>query len=73
MVRTTPTVKLCITSYYASILEGQQHKPKVGERNNLKICLEGEVLTTNEFLENELIEEGKMLRTKAKSKREEKV
>ena len=66
MVPTTPTVKLCITSYFAGILEVQKHKPKVGERNSLKICLEGEVVTTDEFLK--LIEEENMPRTKAKSK-----
>jgi len=64
MVPTTPTVKLCITSYFAGILEIQKHKPKVGERNNLKIRLEGEVLTTDEFLE--LIEEEKNAKDKGK-------
>jgi len=49
MVPTTPTVKLCIIlSWHFVNTEG---KPKVLEKNNLKICLEGEVLTTDEFLE----------------------
>ena len=47
-------------------LEIQKHKPKVGERNNLKICLEGEVLTTDVFIE--LLEEEKSTKEKGKSK-----
>ena len=66
MMPTTPTEKMCITSYFAGILEIQKHKPKVGERNNLKIRLEGEVLTTDEFIE--LLEEEKSTKEKGKSK-----
>ena len=68
MVPSTPTVKMCITSYFAGIMEVQKHKPKVGERNNLKIRLEGEVITSDEFLE--LLEEKS---SKEKSKRKGKV
>ena len=60
MVPSTPTVKMCITSYFAGIMQVQKHKPKVGERNNLKIRLEGEVITSDEFLE--------LLEEKSKSK-----
>ena len=65
MVPTTPTVKMCITLCFAGILETKKHKPKIGERNDLKIRLEGEVLTTDEFIE--LLEE-KTPKTKAKAK-----
>ena len=66
MVPSTPTVKMCITSQFAGIMKVQKHKPKVGERNNLKIRLEDEVITTDELLE--LLEEEK---SKRKGKKHE--
>ena len=57
MEATTPTVKLCYKSYFSGILEARKGNPKIGERNNLKIRIEGEVITSDEFVE--LLEEQK--------------
>lgn len=57
MEATTPTVKLCTKSYFAGILEVRKNKPKIGERNNLKVRIEGEVISSDEFME--LLEEQK--------------
>ena len=65
MVPSTPKVNMCITLYFGGILEIKKHKSKIGERNNLKIRLEGEVLTTDEFIE--LLEE-KTPKTNVKAK-----
>ena len=51
----TPTMKLCMKSYFACILEVRKDKPKVGERNNLKVRIKGKVITSDEF--TELLEE----------------
>ena len=46
-----PTVNLCMKSYFAGILEVRKDKPKVREQNNLKVKIEGEVITSDEFME----------------------
>ena len=51
MEAATPTVKLCLKSYFAGILEVRKDKPKIGERNNLKVRIEGEVISSDEFME----------------------
>ena len=38
-------------SYFAGILEVKKDKPKVGERNNLKVRIEIDVITSDEFME----------------------
>jgi len=51
MVPLTPTVKMCIALCFADIIGVRKHKPKVGERDNLKSYFEGDVIITDEFLE----------------------
>ena len=60
----TPTVKLCMKSYFAGILEVRKDKAKVGERNNLKVKIEGEVITSDELME--LLEKQKSEKTTSK-------
>ena len=71
----TPTMKLCMKSYFAGSLKVRKDKPKVGERNNLKVRIEGEVITSDEFME--LLEEqqttSKQLKQKKKSTKTPKV
>ena len=63
----TPTMKLCMKSYFAGILEVRKDKPKVGERNNLKVRIEGDVITSDEF--TELLEEQKTTSKQSKQKK----
>ena len=45
----TPILKTHIISYFAGILEIRKEAPRIGQRNNLKIRIEGEALTSDEF------------------------
>ena len=54
-------------SYFAGILEVKKDKPKVGERNNLKVRIEGDVITSDEFME--LLEKQKVKKLPANSRR----
>ena len=47
----TPVVKTRIISYFAGILEIRGDRPNIGERNNLKVRVEGEAITSDEFQE----------------------
>ena len=49
-VATTPVVKTHIVSYFAGILEVRKDGPKVGQRNNLKVTVQGEAITSDENL-----------------------
>jgi len=51
VVPTTPIVKTHIVSFFAGILEVRREGPKRGERNNLKIRVEGEAITSDEFMD----------------------
>ena len=63
----TPIVKKRIVGYFAEIRKG---RPEIGKRNNLKIRVEGDTITSNEF-EALLIEaiESKEAKKKNKSKK----
>jgi hypothetical protein len=50
-VATTPIIKTHIVSYFAGILEVRKDRPKIGARNHLKVRVEGEAITSDEFLE----------------------
>ena len=52
---TTPVLKTRIVSYFSGILDVRTDRPKIGKRNNLKVRVEGEVITSNEFVD--LLEE----------------
>ena len=54
-------------SYFADILEVRKDKPKVGEQNNLKVKIEGEIITSNEFME--LLEEKKATSKQSKQRK----
>ena len=54
---TTPVLKTCNVSYFSGILDVWTDTPKIGKRNNLKVRVEGEVITSNEFVD--LLEEQK--------------
>ena len=54
---TTPVLKTRIVSYFSGILDVRTDRPKIGKRNNLKVRVEGEVITSNEFVD--LLEEQK--------------
>jgi len=47
----TPLIKTHLTSYFTSVLQLQKERPEKGKRNNMKIRLEGETVTSDEFLE----------------------
>ena len=49
-IATIPIIKSHIVSYFAGILEIRKERPKIGERNHLKVRVEGEALTSDEFL-----------------------
>ena len=46
-----------IVSYFSGILDVRTDRPKIGKRNNLKVRVEGEVITSDEFVD--LLEEQK--------------
>ena len=48
-------------------MEVRKDKPKVGERNNLKVRNKGEVITSDEF--TELLEEQKITSKQSKQKK----
>ena len=51
---------------FAGILEVRKDKPKVREQNNLKVRIEGEVITFDEFME--LLEEQNTTRANSQSR-----
>ena len=53
----TPVLKTRIVSYFSGILDVWTDRPKIGKRNNLKVRVEGEVITSDEFVD--LLEEQK--------------
>ena len=66
----TPVVKTRIISYFAGILEIRGDGPNIGERNNMKVRVEGEAITSDEFLE--LLEKQKASKEAEKKQRKEK-
>ena len=48
-ISATPILKRRIVGYFAGILEVQKSRPEVGKRNNLRIRVEGEAITSDEF------------------------
>ena len=69
-IPTTPILKTQIVSYFAGILEIQTSKPTLGQRNNLRIRVEGDAITSDEFVE--LLEAQKAAKEKEKEETEEK-
>lgn len=57
---TTPIIESHIVSYFAGILEIRREGPRIGQRNNLRIRLEGEALTSDEF--QDILDEEKAVR-----------
>ena len=53
----TPVLKTRIVSYFSGILDVRTDRPKIRKRNNLKVRVEGEVITSDEFVD--LLEEQK--------------
>ena len=53
----TPVLKTHIVSYFSGMLDVRTDGPKIGKRNNLKVQVEGEVITSDEFVD--LLEEQK--------------
>ena len=53
----TPVLKTRIVSYFSGILDVRTDRPKIGKQNNLKVRVEGEVITSDEFVD--LLEEQK--------------
>ena len=47
----TPLIKTHLTSYFTGVLQIQRERPEKGKRNNMKIRLEGETVTSDEFLQ----------------------
>ena len=47
----TPLIKTHLTSYFTGVLQIQKERPEKGKRNNMKIRIEGETVTSDEFLE----------------------
>lgn len=47
----TPLIKTRLTSYFTGVLQIQKERPEKGKRNNMKIRLEGETVTSDEFLQ----------------------
>ena len=64
---TTPVVKTHIVSYFAGILEVKESAPKIGQRNNLRIRVEGEAITSDEFME--MLEAHKIAKEKEKKEK----
>ena len=48
---TTPIIKTRIVSYFAGMLEIPKDRPKIGKRNHLRVRIEGEAITSDDFLE----------------------
>lgn len=47
----TPVVKTHLTKYFTGVMHITDEVPKKGSRNNLNIRVQGEVLTSDEFME----------------------
>ena len=47
----TPLIKTHFTSYFTGVLQIQKEQPEKDKRNNMKIRLEGETVTSDEFLQ----------------------
>jgi len=45
----TPLIKTHLTSYFTSVLQLQKERPEKGKRNNMKIRLKGETVTSDEL------------------------
>ena len=54
----TPVLKSRIVSYFSGMLDVRTDGPKIGKWNNLKVWGEGEVITSDEFVD--LLEEQKV-------------
>lgn len=68
----TPVVRVKVVAYFADILRSKTEQPKLGERNNLKIRVEGEAITSDEFetlLEEQIKERKKKKKQKKSSSR----
>ena len=46
-----PLIKTHLTSFFTGVLQIQRERPEKGKRNNMKIRLEGETVTSDEFLQ----------------------
>ena len=66
----TPVLKTRIVSYFSGMLDVRTDGPKIGKRNNLKVRVEGEVITSDEFVD--LLEEQKASKEVEKSRRKAK-
>ena len=60
----TPALKTRIASYFSQMLDVWTDGPKTGKRNNLKVRVEGEVITSDEFVD--LLEKQRRSRRKGK-------
>ena len=66
----TPVLKTRIVSYFSGMLDVHTDGPKIGKQNNLKVRVEGEVITSDEFVD--LLEEQKASKEAEKSRRKAK-
>ena len=63
----TPVLKTRIVSYFSRMLDVRTDGPKIGKWNNLKVRVEGEVTTSDEFVD--LLEEQKASKEAEKQKK----
>ena len=63
----TPAWKTCIVSYFSGILDVRTDGLKIGKRNNLKVRVESEVITSDEFVD--VMEEQKASKEAEKKKK----
>ena len=63
----TPVLKTHIVSYFSGMLDVRTDGPKNGKWNNLKVRVEGEVITSDEFVD--LSEEQKASREAEKKQK----
>ena len=63
----TPVLKTRIVSYFSGMLDVRTDGPKIGKWNNLKVRVEGEVTTSDEFVD--LLEEQKASKEAEKQKK----
>ena len=59
-------MKVCIKSYFAGICKLERKSLKLESKNNLKVRIEGEVITSGEFMD--LLEEQKTTSKQSKQK-----
>ena len=64
-IPTTPVVNVKVVAYFTEVFKAKTDWPKLGERNNLKIRVEGEAITSDEF--QQLLEEETEKRKKGKA------